>query len=116
VFLSTYDKQADAAYYRLMPEGTPVRRTVQLDSGTTVDLTGGDEVVGVEVINPVRFWPVEVVLAQFRGRPQDLAVLRAMRDAQATVLNVAATTTLMAPANASEVTTIDAPAAATTAA
>ena len=46
----SYDKKADAIYIRLM-EGKHQCRTIRLSEDVAIDLTDGEAVVGIEIIN-----------------------------------------------------------------
>ena len=46
----TYDPQADAVYIRLK-EGVHQCRTIRLSEDVAIDLTDGEAVVGIEIIN-----------------------------------------------------------------
>ena len=49
----TYDKQADALYIRLL-EGKHPCRVVQLSPDIALDFTGGERLVGIEVLGASR--------------------------------------------------------------
>jgi uncharacterized protein YuzE len=59
----SYDLDADALYVELADR--QVARTVPVDSGTLVDLDADGEVVGIEVIQPQRTWPLREILKRF---------------------------------------------------
>jgi uncharacterized protein YuzE len=59
----TLDLDADALYIRLTDD--EVTRTVQVDKGTLVDLDPAGAVVGIEIIQPARTWPLEEILGRF---------------------------------------------------
>ena len=51
----TYDKQVDAIYIRLI-EGRHECRVVQLSSDIALDFTGGDRLVGIEILSASRLF------------------------------------------------------------
>jgi len=69
-----YDLDANALYIEL-GEG-PAARTVQVDSGTLVDLDPAGNVLGIEVIQPERSWPLEEILRRFFFAEEDARELR----------------------------------------
>jgi uncharacterized protein YuzE len=71
----SYDLDADALYIKVT--GGKAARTVEIDTGTLVDLDAAGAVVGIEVISPQRSWPVEEILARFKMSTEDVAQLRA---------------------------------------
>ncbi len=71
----SYDLDAGALYIELA--GREVARTVQVDPGTLVDLDQAGAVVGIEVIQPERSWPLEEILSRFAVAQQDARELRA---------------------------------------
>lgn len=71
----SYDLDADALYIELA-DG-PAARTVQIDRGTLVDLDSGGNVVGIEVIQPARTWPLLEILTGFSVSDDDARELRA---------------------------------------
>jgi uncharacterized protein YuzE len=75
-----YDSDADALEIRLA--GSNVARTVQVDSGTLVDLDAKGDVVAIEVLRPSRLWPLEEILERFRIDEADAAVLRSLWGAE----------------------------------
>ena len=58
-----YDYTADALYIEL--SGSLVDQTYQLDAGTMVDLDNLGKVVGIEVLQPAREWPLEDIKSRF---------------------------------------------------
>jgi len=53
----SYDKEADAAYIRLsdlQPAGV-----IEVAEGINVDVTDGDEIVGIEILNAARKFPLK---------------------------------------------------------
>jgi uncharacterized protein YuzE len=70
-----YDLQADALYVTL-DEHAEVSHTVQVDSGTLVDVDSGGNLIGVEVIRPSRPWPLDEILSQFSTSDADAHLLR----------------------------------------
>lgn len=75
-----YDQQADALYITLA-ELAEVARTVQIDSGTLVDLDGRGWLVGVEIIRAARPWPLDEILSRFRADFTDARLLRLLERA-----------------------------------
>ncbi|MBI2833278.1 MAG: DUF2283 domain-containing protein [Acidobacteria bacterium] len=51
----TYDKQADALYIRLL-EGEHQCRVVRLSDDIALDFTGGEQLVGIEVLGASRLF------------------------------------------------------------
>jgi hypothetical protein len=74
-------------------EARPAHRTVQLDSGTLVDLGRFDVVVGVEVINPRRVLPVGEILAMHVPAADRLALERYLQALSGVSANLGATGT-----------------------
>jgi len=72
----SYDNEADALAITLA-DGV-VDRTVEIDSGTFVDVDEASLVLTIEVIRPARRWPLEAVLDQFGVSPEDTTMLRAI--------------------------------------
>jgi uncharacterized protein YuzE len=92
--LVTWDQTADAMYLAMGAEAAPAHRTVELDSGTLVDLDRFDVVVGVEVINPRRALPVGDILAMHipaADRPALQRYLQALSGASADLSATGAT-------------------------
>src|SRR5215471_10177277 len=75
-----YDREADAVDISL--RGEIVARTVEIDPGTLVDLDAQGQVVAIEVIHPMRAWPLTEILARFDMADEDAAVLRALWNEQ----------------------------------
>jgi uncharacterized protein YuzE len=67
----TYDVDADALYIRLR-EGV-VAATEPVLGEASVDVDGEYRVIGIEVIDPDRLWPLDVIL---RGFPIEAADAR----------------------------------------
>ncbi len=70
-----YDADADALYLKLADR--KIARTVEVDSGTLADLDSADRLVGIEVIEPDRAWPLEDILSRFRVSEEQARELRA---------------------------------------
>lgn len=68
-----FDASVDALYLTLA-DGE-VARTVEIDDGTNVDLNTDGNVLGVEVLNPGRLWPLAVILREYRISDEDAAQL-----------------------------------------
>lgn len=73
-----YDAEADALYVGLRAEGGEVLRTRELDAATLVDLDASGDLVGIEVLHPVREWPVEQAIRNYRISEEDAAILRSL--------------------------------------
>jgi uncharacterized protein YuzE len=71
----SYDLDADALYITLTDH--PVVRTEELDAGTLVDLDAAGQVVGIEVLQPQRAWPLEETLRRFDVPAHEAMELRA---------------------------------------
>ena len=71
----SYDLDANALYITVTDR--PIARTAEIDPGTLVDLDGAEGIVGIEIINPDRCWPVDEILAKYSASPEDAAQLRA---------------------------------------
>lgn len=71
----SYDLDARALYIELADR--QAARTEQVDAGTLVDLDSAGNVIGIEVINPERSWPLEEILDRFAVAEQDARELRA---------------------------------------
>lgn len=59
----SYDIDADALYIELRKNA--VARTVQIDSGTLVDVDAAGHVLGIEVVHPQRSWPLRAIIDRF---------------------------------------------------
>lgn len=70
-----YDLDAGALYVELADR--QVAQTVEVDEGTLVDLDSAGDVVGIEVIEPARTWPLEEILGRFPVDARDAQELRA---------------------------------------
>jgi uncharacterized protein YuzE len=70
-----YEGDADALYLKLTDR--KVARAVEVDYGTLADLDLAEAVVGIEVIQPDRPWPLEDVLSRFRVSKEQVRELRA---------------------------------------
>jgi uncharacterized protein YuzE len=71
----SYDLDAGALYIELA--NRQAARTEQVDTGTLVDLDSAGDVIGIEVINPERLWPLEEILRRFTVSEEDAGELRA---------------------------------------
>jgi uncharacterized protein YuzE len=71
----SYDLDANALYITVTE--LPIARTTDIDPGTLVDLDAGGGIVGIEIINPERSWPIEEILTNFSVAVEDAAHLRA---------------------------------------
>jgi len=70
-----YDLDAGALYIGLADH--QMARTAQVDAGTLVDFDSAGNVVGIEVIQPDRSWPLEEILTRFAISQEDARELRA---------------------------------------
>jgi uncharacterized protein YuzE len=71
----SYDLDAGALYIELAD--CQVTRTEQVDPGTLVDLDAEGNVIGIEVINPERLWPLAEILRRFTVGKEDMRELQA---------------------------------------
>jgi uncharacterized protein YuzE len=71
----TYDLAANALYITVTDH--QVSRTAQIDTGTLVDLDAAGAIVGIEVLNFDRCWPVDEILERFHIAPENAEELRA---------------------------------------
>ena len=55
-----------------------VAQTIEIDSGTLVDVAADGTVGGIEVINPGRSWPLHEILERFEIDPDASAMLEAL--------------------------------------
>ena len=78
-----YDNEAGALAIKLI-DGI-VDRTVEVDSGTLVDVDEHGRVLSIEVIRPARRWPLDEVLARFPVSPSDAAMLHGIWDGDTTL-------------------------------
>jgi uncharacterized protein YuzE len=58
-----YDADVDALYASI--RSFPVCRTIEIDDGTNVDVDTAGHVVGIEVLNPGRIWPLAAILRRY---------------------------------------------------
>ncbi|MET8406775.1 DUF2283 domain-containing protein [Streptomyces sp. NPDC005195] len=72
----SYDLDADAMY--LHATDVPVARTVEVDSGTMVDVADDGSVVGIEIVTPARNWPIDRLLAEFDISAEATTLLRSL--------------------------------------
>lgn len=79
----TYDLEADTLAVELA-EGA-VACTVEVDSGTLVDVGADGCIRSIEVLHPARRWPLDEVLGRFALEPSDRAMLTGMWAAQPTL-------------------------------
>ena len=71
----SYDLDANALYIRLTSR--KVARTAEIDAGTLVNLDADGGIVGIEVLQPARKWPLDEILARFTVNEDDATQLRA---------------------------------------
>lgn len=74
--LISYDESSDAVYISLGLADRLVSRTEQLDAGTLVDLDAHGNLIGIEVIQPARHWPIDKVVEQFGLAPDAAEALQ----------------------------------------
>ncbi len=72
----SYDYQADALYIEIAEAS--VARTEQFDAGTMVDLDQFGRVVGIELLQPARDWPLDEIQARFQLDEGDRAILNTL--------------------------------------
>src|SRR4051794_19562911 len=77
VMTFSYDQAADALEISIR-DNVYVDRTVELDSGTLVDVDRHGDAIAVEVLRPARQWPLEELLGRFRLSEEDTAMLRSL--------------------------------------
>ncbi len=68
-----YDADADALYLYLTD--AEVARTVEVGASTMVDLDASGSVVGIEVLDPDRLWPLPEILKRWEIAPDDALML-----------------------------------------
>ena len=74
-----YDLDAHALYVTISNE--PVARTVEMDASTFVDVDADGRLVGIEVLDYAKPWPLERVIAECEVSPPHAACLRAVQAA-----------------------------------
>ncbi|MFJ6900096.1 DUF2283 domain-containing protein [Streptomyces hokutonensis] len=72
----SYDLDADAMYLQVSSE--IVHHTVEVDSGTMVDVATDGSVVGIEIVTPARNWPIDRMLVEFEISDEATALLRSL--------------------------------------
>jgi uncharacterized protein YuzE len=72
-----YDTTAQALDIELQG-AVAVARTIQIDEGTLVDVDDGGMVVAIEVIQPMRRWPLDEILNTFEIDEDSMTMLRAL--------------------------------------
>jgi uncharacterized protein YuzE len=72
-----YDADARAMYIELADRSGGVARTVEIDDGTNADLDPEGSLLGIEVPDPGRHWPLAEILAQWNVSPVDAGILMA---------------------------------------
>ena len=70
-----YDAAVDALYIKL--SSNPVASTVEIDEDTNVDLAASGALVGIEVLNPDRPWPLHRILNRYAISDADAVMLMA---------------------------------------
>lgn len=76
MFNASFDHEADALYITLRV-GT-VKRTVEIEASTLVDVDEHGNALGIEVIHPSRNWAVEQVIDTFHIVGKERDMLRAL--------------------------------------
>lgn len=71
-----YDDTVDALYIEL--SGAVVSRSVEYDPGTHVDVDASGTIVGIEVIQPARSWPLQVISVDFELDSATVSMLDAL--------------------------------------
>jgi uncharacterized protein YuzE len=71
----SYDLSANALYITVTDH--QVARTAEIDTGTLVDVDAAGAIVGIEVLNFDRPWPLTKILGLFTVAPEDADQLRA---------------------------------------
>ena len=71
-----YDREADALMISVR-EGR-VSRTEKVDRGTLLDIDKDGVLLGIEVLQPARKWPLDEILASHHLSEQDGQTLRAV--------------------------------------
>ncbi len=77
----SYDQAADALYVTLRDD-EHVSRTTEIEPGTMVDVDRFGGILGIEVLRPVRSWPLSQVLERFEINNEDAQVLRSLFEAE----------------------------------
>lgn len=60
-----FDLSAGALYIRLLPAGTEIARTREIDGNTSLDLTSAGDVAGIEVLDTGLPWALAQILSQY---------------------------------------------------
>lgn len=71
----SYDVAADALYIKL--SSNPVASTVEIGEDTNADLAASGALVGIEVLNPARPWPLHRILSRYAISDADAVMLMA---------------------------------------
>lgn len=72
-----YDHEADALEITFDDAGI-VSRTVEIDLGTLVDVDEHGDIVAIEVIRPMRRWPLNEIFERFAIGAEDATMLRSL--------------------------------------
>ena len=72
-----YDQSANALYIYLQ-EGVTPAGGAEIDAGTIVDLDDSGRVVGIELLNPARPWPLDEIAERFEIDMADVLALAAL--------------------------------------
>jgi uncharacterized protein YuzE len=72
-----YDEEANALYVYILDDVKPTHGE-QIDAGTIVDLDDDGRVVGIEILNPARPWPVDEIAERFDLGMAETLLLRSI--------------------------------------
>jgi uncharacterized protein YuzE len=72
-----YSQTANALYIEFIADARAAR-TEEIDRGTLVDLDPEGRVIGIEVLNPARPWPLNEIEERFPLEMVDALALRAL--------------------------------------
>ena len=72
-----FDATAGALYVSLRPlaEGEHAARTLEIGPGTLVDEDDGGRILGIEVLDPGRSWPLPQILRRWEISDEDQVLL-----------------------------------------
>jgi uncharacterized protein YuzE len=70
-----YDADADALYLHLT--NANATRTIEIDGNTNVDLDADGGLIGIEVLDPDRLWPLPEIMKRWAIGPDDALMLMA---------------------------------------
>jgi len=72
-----YDEMANALYIYLQDGVKPVGGE-EVDPGTLVDLDEEGRVIGIEILNPGRVWPLDEIVDRYEIDLDDVLALRSL--------------------------------------